>query len=409
MDFHILSNKYNINLDKLMAIGYRENNAKRNFLFISKCLGKHLIVNPEIVNLTGLILTYEIFGEKYFHWNMDKLVSLLEYPFPDMKNVEEYKKANEDVSSINNAIVIGFAETATAIGVPIAKAINAHYVNTSREPITSIKSCLDFEETHSHATSHQCFLKETEYLKNAETVILVDDEITTGNTMLHLIENLEKNLPSKKRKYIIVSILDWRSLEDREKFIQFSQTNNVDLSCVSLISGTFTINNHDIYEKQECEILTETTNIIPIESTFMYRYEQTSYGKEKYLCNTGRFGTHNFTRMEADCKSASEFIQSTLHNEKRLLVLGHGENIYIPSRIASYLNADFRTTSRSPIYISKENNYPIKSKYLFLDRGVEYYFYDKDFIEQYYDKVIFITETNGLNIKLCKNCSVYQI
>ena len=141
----------------------------------------------------------------------------------------------------------------------------------------------------------------------------------------------------------------------------------------------------------------------------MFHYERTSYGKERYLSNTGRFGTNNFDRIETDCKSASEFISSTLNNEKRILVLGHGENIYIPSRIASYLNADFRTTSRSPIYISNDNNYPIKSKHKFLDRGVEYYFYDKDFIEQYYDKVIFITETNGLNIKLCKNCCVYQL
>lgn len=409
MHFQILNNKHNINLDKLMSIGYRENNAKRNFLFISKCLGKHLIVNPEIVNLTGLLLTYEIFGKEYFPWKIDKLVSLLEYPFPNMKEVTAYKEANSDLHSIPNVIVIGFAETATAIGIPIAKAIDAHYVNTTREPITSMKSCLDFEETHSHATSHQCFLHDTDYLKNAELVILVDDEITTGNTMLHLIENLENNLPNKKRKYIVTSILDWRSFEDRNKFEEFSRIHNIDVNCVSLISGTFTIDNHDVFEKQNCDLITETTEVIPIESSFMHKYEDTEYGKEIYLYNSGRFGTHGFERMEADCKSAAEFIKDTLCNEKRLLVLGHGENIYIPSRIASYLNADFRTTSRSPIYISNENNYPIKSKHKFMDRGTEYYFYDKEFIEQYYDKVIFITETNGLNIKLCENCSVYQL
>lgn len=409
MKFHILENKYNINIDSLMSIGYRENNSKRNFLFISKCLGKHLIVNPEIINLTGLLLTYEIFGKEMFCWNIEELVSLLEHPYPKMKETESYKKASHDLHKINNSIVIGFAETATAIGMPISKAIGGYYVNTSREPITSIKSCLNFEETHSHATSHQCFLRDISYLKDAETVILVDDEITTGNTMLHLIESLERNLPNKKRKYIIASILDWRSLEDRLKFKKFSEENHIDISCISLISGTFIIEDFTIFPKQECEIITETTSIIPIESSFMFHYERTSYGKERYLSNTGRFGTNNFDRIETDCKSASEFISSTLNNEKRILVLGHGENIYIPSRIASYLNADFRTTSRSPIYISNDNNYPIKSKHKFLDKGVEYYFYDKDFIEQYYDKVIFITETNGLNIKLCKNCCVYQL
>lgn len=409
MKFQILENKHNINIDSLMSIGYRENNAKRNFLFISKCLGKHLIVNPEIVNLTGLILTYDIFGKEMFSWNIEKLVSLLEHPFPDMKHVEAYKNASNSIHKIENSIVIGFAETATAIGVPIAKAINAYYVNTSREPIVSIKSCLDFEETHSHATSHQCLLKNVSKLQDAKTIILVDDEITTGNTMLHLIENLEKNLPGKKRKYIIASILDWRSEEDRFKFKNFTEEKNIDINCVSLVSGTFSTDDFTVYPKQECELITETDKVIPIESSFMYQYEKTSYGMERYLLNTGRFGMNRFDRIEADCRSASEFINSTLNNEKRILVLGHGENIYIPSRIASYLNADFRTTSRSPIYISENDNYPIKSKHKFFDRGIEYYFYDKDFIEEYYDKVIFITETNGLNIKLCKNCSIYQL
>ena len=46
-------------------------------------------------------------------------------------------------------------------------------------------------------------------------------------------------------------------------------------------------------------------------------------------------------------------------NEK-ILVLGHGENIYIPCRIASYIKGDvnFKSTTRSPIYCDDVDGYP---------------------------------------------------
>ena len=74
----------------------------------------------------------------------------------------------------------------------------------------------------------------------------------------------------------------------------------------------------------------------------------------------------------------------------------------------NYWKGEFKTTSRSPIYISDENNYPIKEKHSFNDGDVKYFFYDKSFIEKYYDVVILFTETD-LNIKLCENQVTYKL
>ncbi|WP_297438119.1 TRSP domain-containing protein, partial [uncultured Clostridium sp.] len=95
---------------------------------------------------------------------------------------------------------------------------------------------------------------------------------------------------------------------------------------------------------------------------------------------------------------------------KKVLVLGHGENIYIPSRVASYIKGDvkFKTTTRSPIYCKEEDGYPIKEKHAFYDRGVKYYFYNKAEIESIYDKVVFLTETD-LNIKLTDNIEIFKL
>lgn len=409
MKFNILQNDLRINLDSLLTIGYRANNSKRNFLFISKCLGKHIIVNPEIITLTGLLIGSQIYKKETSDWNLNELVSLLEYPYPKMKeNIEYVKAKNKILTNTKNVLVMGFAETATAIGIPIAKLVNGYYITTSREPITSIKSCLNFEESHSHATSHKCFLIDTNKIKNAETIILIDDEITTGNTMLNLIKNIEKVFPNKNRKYIVASILDWRNDNYRNNFENFKKEMDLNLNVVSLISGTFENDDNTIYLDRTCELITEQTSVTNIKQYMNHTIQNTTFGTEYYISNSGRFGTNQFNEIEKNSECIANYIRTEL-TSNRILVIGHGENIFIPSRIASYLNADFRTTSRSPIFISNENNYPIKTKHRFFDRDVEYFLYDKDFIEEYYDEVVFLTETENLDIKLCKNCKIFRI
>ncbi|MFQ7118904.1 MAG: phosphoribosyltransferase domain-containing protein [Intestinibacter sp.] len=45
-----------------------------------------------------------------------------------------------------------------------------------------------FLEEHSHATNHNLYYEDLKYLKDKEEIILVDDEITTGNTCINLIK-----------------------------------------------------------------------------------------------------------------------------------------------------------------------------------------------------------------------------
>lgn len=91
-------------------------------------------------------------------------------------------------------------------------------------------------------------------------------------------------------------------------------------------------------------------------------------------------------------------------------MLGHGENIYIPSRIAEYIRGEvyYRSTTRSPIYCSDEEGYPIKESHIFYHKGIKYYFYNKSNIEKEYDFVILITE-DDLNIKLTNNMIIIKI
>ena len=158
------------------------------------------------------------------------------------KEIYENKFTPEELT-----LVLGFAETATGLGMAVASAIkDSYYITTTREPIIDMKSCFDFEETHSHATSHQCFLNDINHL-NVDRMILVDDEITTGNTMLNLIESLENNLPYKNRKYTVLSILDWRNEDQIKLYETFCKEHNVDIEVVSLISGYIENDDNTVY------------------------------------------------------------------------------------------------------------------------------------------------------------------
>ena len=63
VEISIRENKYNLNLDDLIIMGKRINNTKRNFLFISKVLGKHIEAKPNACKEIGLKLAGLIFDQ----------------------------------------------------------------------------------------------------------------------------------------------------------------------------------------------------------------------------------------------------------------------------------------------------------------------------------------------------------
>ena len=120
----------------------------------------------------------------------------------------------------------------------------------------------------------------------------------------------------------------------------------------------------------------------------------------------------NASQLEAKYDEIAEKIEEILRKENlkledKILILGHGENIYIPSRIASYLPYDtyFKTTTRSPICCDGEI---IKDRNYFYDKGVKYYFYNKEEVEKKYKKIIMIAE-GDCEIKLCENMILVKV
>lgn len=162
----------------IVRIGKRENNKKRNYLVMNRLQGKHIPVSPgEALNM------------------FDALADIVK---------ENYRG--------EKLLLIGFAETATAIGAKIAVKLGGYYIQTTRENIKGV-DYLFFSEVHSHATEQKLVREDIDKLVNeVDRIIFIEDEVTTGNTILNIVNILDELYGDcADKKYAVASILNGMS------------------------------------------------------------------------------------------------------------------------------------------------------------------------------------------------------
>jgi adenine/guanine phosphoribosyltransferase-like PRPP-binding protein len=152
-------------------------------------------------------------------------------------------------------LVIGFAETATAIGAAVAHRIeNSVYVHTTREDVQNAVLVSDFSEEHSHATMQRLFLSpEFSDISQFDKIVFVEDEITTGKTILNFLKTVE--FPGK----IVVAALVFNGFvsdvfgESDAEFVCVQKTGYVhNLTCKALPETRTGVRAEDY--KNACEL-----------------------------------------------------------------------------------------------------------------------------------------------------------
>ena len=179
-NINIKDNPLNLNISDYLEMGLR-NNKKRRFLFILKRLGKHLATNPSQIDDLGrdLVKAYD-------------------------------KRALEGlIKKHSKATVISFAETATALGYSVFKHLDENtneFIHTTREIEYNAGKYIEFLEEHSHASNHKLYTDNLKNIESNDTIILVDDEITTAKTCVNIIRQLQEIYPNKN--YVVFSVLN---------------------------------------------------------------------------------------------------------------------------------------------------------------------------------------------------------
>ena len=316
----------NFDKDSLVRFAMRDNNKLRPYLLVNPLQGKHMPVAPE----TALNM-----------FNM--LAKLL---------CDRYRE--------EKLFLIGFAETATAIGASVSVSCEnvLYYIHTTRENVNGAHGYLNFSEVHSHASEQKLVLNNLEYfIKNTDRIIFVEDEVTTGNTILNLISALQSRYGSlKKLNFGILSILNSMS----DKAISDFEKNGISCMFIERIDNSKIINGLMRYKFDE-RLKKEVSFAKPnLQRLYISGMEDPRMGVyvQRYLKSCEKLS-----------KELVNFIDNKNQIWKKILVLGTEEFMFPPLlfayELANKLGADikFHASTRSPILPSSSDGYPIKTRH----------------------------------------------
>lgn len=325
-------------LHDVFDIAEREN-PKRAFMFMSKLLGHHLPVAPDITRQTFRRLAAGI-------------PSGLEEP----------------------VLFLGFAENAVALACGVYQEARRRYPDSvlllsTRHPVEGNAEILcEFTEAHSHATDHLVYVPADpalqDRMRQAKTLVLIDDESTTGNTMYSAIQALEKHRPPF-RQVVGVNIMDWSDNALAGRL-------NCPVTPVAILSGQC----HWTPAPDAPSVSLPPVNVsTPGRASLSARQDW------------GRLGMQN-----ADCH-IGQHVQA--QPGERILVLGTAEFVWPPFLLAERLQQEgaevlFAATTRSPLL----PGHAITSVLTFPDnygQNIPHFLYNTQ--SPRYDRIILCAET----------------
>lgn len=342
--------------ENTLVLGKRHHNIKRTYLLINPLQAKHLPVSP---------------GKSL------KMMTCL-----GMQIARKYPEAK---------LVIGFAETATAVAAAVAGCLgdDCRYIHTTRETCGDLSDWIYFQEEHSHAVEQKLYCGElATWTSGTSQIIFVDDEISTGKTLLNVIGQLRKEFPEiRNKKIVAASIINRLSREDEKRF------SDAGIESVFLVK----MGGEDLTEAVAHFEIAPAGSVNVEKNLADYEVIQTDVS---YM--NARLGV-TISKYKAQCqaeaaKLAGYFAQS-FGNNRNVLVLGTEECMY-PSLILGQelersgiaASVKCHATTRSPIGICQDEDYPIHSGFKLhslYDNRRETYIYNLTA----YDVAVVVTDT----------------
>ena len=336
-------------------------NPKRPHLLVSTVLAKHVPTDPRVVRgsgiLLGLLVAEHLGGARVDPAMAHSLGQVLgtgadPQPFADLVEAAGAQHA------VGAGLVFGYAETATALGHLVARALGWPSIHSTRRRVPGFTAALGFDEAHSHATEHRVLPKEPALLTGGGPVVLVDDELSTGRTALNTIRALHRLAP--RERYVIAALIDVRTEADRSTMAAVAAEIGAQITVVALASGEVLVPDDAGARVADLaslplRIAAERRPSIPGRRVWPWR-----------VVETGRhgFGPVDDAALDVAARRVADDLDPRLGSN--VLVLGTEELMYAPLAIADALRRPgrqvrFSSTTRSPVRVLDVPDYPIRS------------------------------------------------
>ncbi|MEV6009652.1 phosphoribosyltransferase [Streptomyces sp. NPDC051976] len=331
-------------LHDVLGLALRRN-PKRAHLLVSNLLGKHVPQSP-----------HEVYGQAY------------------ALGVRARELLGPDAAGA--AVVLGYAETATGLGHAVADGIGGvPYLHSTRREVPGVTADGGFQEEHSHATGHLLLPEDPALLSGSGPLVLVDDEFSTGQTVLNTIRDLHGRHP--RERYVVVALTDMRSAADRRRLDDFAASLGAAVDVIALAAGTVTLPEGVLDLGQALVARHESAPPAPADH---YDLTHVDLGWPAGVPDGGRHGftaAHRQTLEDALPAMGEALCAALPEDAHRVLVLGNEELMYAPLRLAGALqdalsaagrplvDVRFSTTTRSPVLAVDDPGYAIRSRIVF--------------------------------------------
>lgn len=341
-----------------LRVAKRYRNAKRAYLLVNPLQAKHMPVSP-----TEALTMMRTLGEG------------LRQEFPGTR------------------LVLGFAETATALGAAVASRLgpDCAFLTTTREAGEG-PGWVRFLEEHSHAAEQKLWGGDLDaLLQETDTVLFVDDEISTGKTLRNMVAQLTRRWPALGEKTLVAASLLNRVTPEQEEALV-----DAGITCRCLVR----LPQEDHTAQVADWTVTEAPPAVPQNLSF----------RQETLPGEGLLDPRKTLRIgayDSSCQAVAEAMLSRalgpVETLGKTLVLGTEECMYPALRLGEgleRLGAEVccHATTRSPIGLCDAPGYPIRSGWklpsFYEEERTTYVYNLKE-----YDTVIVLSDTKKTDLR----------
>ena len=341
-----------------LRVAKRYRNAKRAYLLVNPLQAKHMPVSP-----TEALTMMRTLGEG------------LQQEFPGTR------------------LVLGFAETATALGAAVASRLgpDCAFLTTTREAGEG-PGWVCFLEEHSHAAEQKLWGGDLDaLLQKTDTVLFVDDEISTGKTLRNMVAQLTRRWPALGEKTLVAASLLNRVTPEQEEALA-----DAGITCRCLVR----LPQEDHTAQVADWTVTEAPPAVPQNLSF----------RQEILPGEGLLNPRKTLRIgayDSSCQAVAEVMLSRalgpVDTLGKTLVLGTEECMYPALRLGEKLErlgaeVYCHATTRSPIGLCDAPGYPIRSGWklpsFYEEERTTYVYNLKE-----YDTVIVLSDTKKTDLR----------